>query len=69
MVVSLGSATVPLHYFMASTTALADTITRPIFELCNPREERFLRDLMRQISELEERRKLYQEQYVEILHM
>ncbi len=41
---------------MASTTALADTIDRPIFALCNPREERFLRDLMRQIPQLEERR-------------
>ena len=41
---------------MASTTAFADTIDRPIFALCNPREERFLRDLMRQIPELKEQR-------------
>ncbi len=41
---------------MASTIALADTIDRPIFELCNPREERFLRDLMRRTLGLKERR-------------
>ncbi len=41
---------------MASTTALADTIDRPIFALCDPREERFLRDLMRDTPHLEERR-------------
>ena len=38
------------------TTALADTIDRQIFALCNSREERFLRDLMRQTPNLEELR-------------
>ena len=32
---------------MASNRALADTINTPVFELCNSREERFLRDMMR----------------------
>ena len=41
---------------MKSTTALADTIDRSIFALCNSREERFLRDLMRQTPHLKELR-------------
>ena len=37
---------------MLSNTTLTDTANNPVFELCNPREERFLRDVMQRAGDL-----------------